>query len=571
MELDLCLKKPLKYEIFDLLKTISRDKKDEFNNLIGSYSEFLFNNLDWWVEIPVSRNTLVSPLFYRFCCLHLVNELIQSGANIEKVIVDSAALSRAINEITSKEGFNFEIEGPEGNLPNFHYYILKCIEPFLGTWKRKRTQFRAAKKTRNLAPEPSRSGLILIDQFVFPGFITKERYYNGLWETLSAEQKEKTLFVPTLVMMKEKDFEAAYRELRTCERNFLIKEDYLTFSDLLFSLLHLLRVWFIKPPPQEVLGVDFSPLVREELLSGGGFDSALEGLLNYRFAKRLREKSFDLSLVIDWWEGQPLDKGWNLGFNTFFSETPTKGYLGYAPRLMELQLWPSESEVKYGAAPETISTIGKLFSNEMESTKPPFQTETAPAFRFGHLWDNGIANKQDSRGFKILIALSIMVDESVNILEQVIDSNMDFEQNEMKIMIKPHPTMTIDMLKGRFGEKWPHHFQEVEGSTPDYIRMSDLLITGMSTVGLEAVVLGVPTIVVETMSGLAYDPIPESVPKKLWRTCRSPEEISEAVNTFRNRTPEEVSKHKELSAQIKKEYFEPVTKNGVYRFLELET
>ena len=47
------------------------------------------------------------------------------------------------------------------------------------------------------------------------------------------------------------------------------------------------------------------------------------------------------------------------------------------------------------------------------------------------------------------------------------------------------------------------------------------------------------------------------------------QEILKAINTFRNRTPAEEIKHRELSAQIKKDYFEPVTKEGVYRFLEL--
>ena len=82
--------------------------------------------------------------------------------------------------------------------------------------------------------------------------------------------------------------------------------------------------------------------------------------------------------------------------------------------------------------------------------------------------------------------------------------------------------------------------------------------------------MGVPVIVVERMSGLAYDPIPDSVPKELWRSCRSPKEISEAIDTFRNRTPEEVIKHRALSAQIKRDYFEPVTEEGVCTFLELE-
>jgi hypothetical protein len=370
-------------------------------------------------------------------------------------------------------------------------------------------------------------------------------------------------------MIKDENFEEAYNELRNCDRNFLIKEDYLNFSDLLFSLLHLFRVWFIKPPPQEVMGVNFSPLIREELLSRAGFDSALEGLLNYRFAKRLKEKSFDLSLVIDWWEGQPLDKGWNLGFNRFFHATPTIGYIGYSPGVLELQLYPSKSETNNHVVPDMIYTISRRLRDEIKEKYSIFEVKTAPAFRFGHLWQNRIENERDSGSFKILLALSVMLDDSVNILEQFIACGLDFEQNAIEILIKPHPTMSVEILKNYVGKKWINHFREVEGFTPDYIRKSDLLITGRSSVGLEAVVMGVPVIVVEKLSGLAYDPIPESVPKELWRNCRSPKEISEAIKSFRSRSPEEVSQHQELSARIKKDYFEPVTKKYIEDFLNL--
>ncbi len=62
----------------------------------------------------------------------------------------------------------------------------------------------------------------------------------------------------------------------------------------------------------------------------------------------------------------------------------------------------------------------------------------------------------------------------------------------------------------------------------------------------------------------------DSVSKELSRYCRFPEEISEAINTFRSRTPEEVRQHQELSISIKNDYFEPVTKEGIHRFLQLE-
>jgi CDP-glycerol glycerophosphotransferase (TagB/SpsB family) len=167
------------------------------------------------------------------------------------------------------------------------------------------------------------------------------------------------------------------------------------------------------------------------------------------------------------------------------------------------------------------------------------------------------------------MALSIMVDESIRILEQVIDSGL-VESEEFEFILKPHPVVQLDTLKNRLGVKWSSRFQEGENSTPEEIRNSDLLITGMSSVGLEAVVMGVPVIVVETMRGLSYNPIPESVPKELWRNCRSPAEILEAINAFRNRSAEKVRQHQELSASIKNAYFEPVTREGVYKFLELD-
>ena len=121
MILDLCQNSQLQSQVFDALRKISFSKIDEFNDLIGNVSETLSKNVDWWVEQPASRNTLQSPLFYRFCCIHLIIELIHSGTNIKKVIVDSAALFKIIKELKEKENLSFEIDSPDGELPSFQF------------------------------------------------------------------------------------------------------------------------------------------------------------------------------------------------------------------------------------------------------------------------------------------------------------------------------------------------------------------------------------------------------------------------------------------------------------------
>ena len=56
--------------------------------------------------------------------------------------------------------------------------------------------------------------ITLIDTFVFPGYISKDRYYNGLWKNLSNDERSLTYFVPTLTSIPSCDIISAYKELR---------------------------------------------------------------------------------------------------------------------------------------------------------------------------------------------------------------------------------------------------------------------------------------------------------------------------------------------------------------------
>ena len=61
--------------------------------------------------------------------------------------------------------------------------------------------------------------------YITNGFITKDRYYNGLWENLNNKQRETTFFVPTFSGIPAREILSAYEELRMADRNYLIKED----------------------------------------------------------------------------------------------------------------------------------------------------------------------------------------------------------------------------------------------------------------------------------------------------------------------------------------------------------
>jgi hypothetical protein len=573
MILDLRSNSVLKSPIFETLNNISYKRRSQFNEIIGNISSNFEDNLDWWVEQPASRNISQSNLFYQFCCLYLIDGLIRSGTHLDKIISDSPAFCRILRILKKKQNMAFEIQGPEGAFEQLQLYfinIIKSIIVALIALKRKWFQFRAAKLTLDISEPQEKHDLVLIDIFVVPGFVTKDRYYNGLWGLLSPKDKKKTYFVPTIVMMEDRYFKDTYKSLRSEDRNFLIKEDYLKLSDLLFGFYHLYRIFFINIPNYKLLGVDFSLLIKEDLLSYKGFNNSLEGILNYRFGKRLKEQSFKLSTVINWWEGQPMDKGWNLGFNTFFPNATTKGYLGTVPYQYSIHLYPTKSEIENKVAPNELVMIGRQFINDIQIKHSKYRIDFAPAFRFTNLWEDKTYPEHNTGRFRIVIALPISLKESFWIIEQLIVSFNRIEKNDYEFVIRVHPATDIEIFKRHYGKNWPHYFLLDKGLVFGYNNLPDLLITGLSAISLETLVLGVPVIILEYMCGLAPGPIPNSVPNQLWRKCRSPKGILKAIHFFKNSSSKDLINNRDLSLKLKKGYFEPVTKEGTYKLLNFQ-
>ena len=569
LTVDLRYKGKLVPEVGIIFNDIANRLRRPFTGLVEELSEPLKSNLDWWVEGPGSRNTLASPFFHYFCALHLVAELINKNYEISEIIVDSFSFENILKQYFRVIGKSLSIRYKGNRLMSYFKRLIKpfivmSLELFRNTY-----QYWCAYKTNHLKKSVPDKSLTLIDVFVSPGFISKDRFYNGLWENLTGEHKRSTFFVPTLEVMPIMKILPAYQELRTADRNYLIKEDYLKFRDLLFAIGHYFRIIKIKTSPAIVLGVDISSLVKEELMSIRDYSSAVTALLNYRFAKRLKKEKIKLRLVIDWFENQVVDKGWNAGFKEFFPGITIIGYRGLIPSQLYLsQMSPTEIENKSNVLPTKIAVTGKGLIDSTKEFAPSINVESSPAFRFQHVWDESGA-EPDPNYFTTLVALSIVYDESIYILRLVKECLKTMASTNLRFWVKPHPTMSKETLKKGLGGKWPEEFILIEGPSSDYIRKSNIVVSGMSSICLETLALGIPVILVENSAGLNYNPIPENIIQDLWRSCRTSEEISTAIILFKDRSDEQIQNHRKMGEKIKKDYFEAVTKEGVMKFLEL--
>jgi hypothetical protein len=565
--LDLSSNSKFDKEISELFTKICYNNCIDFNSLIKKLIDNNNTYIDLLVCNPTSRNTHNSNLYMDYCKVQLVKEIIIGKKVINEIIVDSKALKNVLIQLPGLSNTKFIIE--KGTIRTIvQNYLINIALPFTAFLTRV-FQLVLFKMFFSAKLKNSNSPITLIDTFALPGYYSKDRYYNGLWESLNNEEKKDIYFIPTIVMTKWNKIYSAYNDLLKAERQFLFKESFLKYSDLLFAVTHHLRVQFIKINGLEFNGIDYLPLVKEDLRHRAGYGLAIGGLINYRFVKRLKEKKININRVIDWWESQALDKGLHKGLNDYYPDVPVVGYLGYVPRNMDLQLYPTEYEQENGVVPKEIAAIGKGFINGLKVFNPNQKVGYAPAFRFQHLWNGGpCAPAKDN--YTILIALPFTFNDSIYLIEQMILCSNEICIESMRFMIKPHPILSKEKIKSIFGKRWPRTFEFTQVDTQIALRKVDIVVSGMSSICLEAMALGVPVIAVEQPNGLQNNPIPEEIEQDLWKPCNSVKSILAGINHYKGRDEEEKVRHYQLGLKIRKTYFEPVSRVGVLKILGIE-
>ena len=86
---------------------------------------------------------------------------------------------------------------------------------------------------------------------------------------------------------------------------------------------------------------------------------------------------------------------------------------------------------------------------------------------------------------------------------------------------------------------------------------------------MEAFAYGISVVIIENPSGLIYDPVPKDIPKDLFIKCKSSEELRYAIKHFLSYSPDKLQLNKKIGNQIRGDYFEPITKEGINTFLNV--
>jgi CDP-glycerol glycerophosphotransferase (TagB/SpsB family) len=107
-----------------------------------------------------------------------------------------------------------------------------------------------------------------------------------------------------------------------------------------------------------------------------------------------------------------------------------------------------------------------------------------------------------------------------------------------------------------------------EKSFAKLLYSTNILITEASSTCLEAMACGISVIMMENENGLTYDSIPRRVSEKLYRKVRTQDHLIQALKYFINLTPDNLKQQQEDCEKVREDYFEPITQEGVNRFLD---
>ena len=558
---------PIASKLFD---QISVSIRNDYNDLISELSKPNKDNIYWWINEVSTRNTLASPFYYYYCSINYIYELIEkSNFKFNKIIVDTKNIKNVLESIFEKNNimdcsvvvnsslkFKFKkfLKKQIGDIYLLFYNILRLlIAKFF---------FRS----RIIKDKD----LVLIDTFITPGYTNSKRWYGSFWNSLSVSMKQKTFFVPTIIKCSISELISIFYQLTKNSENYIIKEVYLTFSDLKYALNYRKKCKQFKINEVIICGEDFSRIVEECIVNPIDIYVIQESLLTYKFIERLKEKDVKVRLAIDWFEGHALDKVWNAGFKNYYPLTKTIGYRAFESFPLYLCSYPIPIEYNAGILPDSFAVQGLKTAQSIKEFMPDINTILIPAFKADYVWNHREQKKKTTLN-NILVTMPISIEISKLIISMVIGIGNKIENRKYNFIVKPHPTRLDNKIFNGLLKDLPENVKFTsEKSFPKLLNESDILITEASSTCLEAISIGVPELIIRGKSGVFLNPIPKDLDKELYRFCSSKEDIIANINHYYNLNDLQRHQLKLLSQKIKANYFEPITQEGINRFLNID-
>ncbi|MFA4955752.1 MAG: hypothetical protein WC556_02110 [Candidatus Methanoperedens sp.] len=537
---------------------------DNLNRLHG-------NDIEWWFGSISSRNPYHNNIFQYCCYLEILERLqINDDKRPMLVVLESPGLARAImkwadgkniaNDIIHKS--RLEIGFSESSIFFLRWgkFIIIAIMRWIAAYIT--GKMFESKKFKDM--------VVILDTFVHDYSLNedgtfKDRYFPYLHEYLS--KKGKTVVVHPVLVGFNYNYFSIYKKMRKSKTNFIMKEDFLHFSDYLSAFIYPLKVLWQKIKAPLFQGFDISDILKEERIENP-VTPALEAILIYRLFLRLGTSGLRPELIIDWYENQVIDKALIAGVRKAFPTVKIIGVQMFIHSFNLISQFPSQSEAEANIIPHLLLETSRYQCQRVKSFTEAISCSSAAALRYSHIFDEPEKN-QAQEAKSILALLPFTIDESVEILE-TLKEILEVIRDDIRILIKGHPDYTSEELINSFGEKiWPDRFEIYRGTLSEVLNHALLVISSNSSSMVEAATKGIPVIFLGRQTAINYNMLQDSK-IDIVTECFSTSELVIAIEKYLNLTPTEKTKYKEMGKKLRDLFFTPVNEETLLPFLGIE-
>lgn len=398
---------------------------------------------------------------------------------------------------------------------------------------------------------------ILIDSLFYQSSIKDCKYTDPFFGDLHSDLSEKGgRRVINLCNPLEKFKESVKRVGKCNAAKILLPYSIITWYELcLLALKVFLRR--IRLPRTDFIGCDFSKLIAWNARRDFFFN--LDAEIYYAATKRLcKLESFDRLILL--YEGNVFERGCIQAFREYGSA----GIVGYSHAVifpLNLKIRLTDNEKKQRPEPDVILTTGATTKKLMEKIgrQEPYKTLAACSLRMIPL---SIDKTRNLRQAHILVALD-GVWGSASVLNWLLEQKDVFKG--FKVKLRGHPNIPINKLSDQCLYDLPDNFYITNQTLKEDMENSFCVIYRQTSVGLQALMNGVPVIHLNVDAPLDCDPIKDIEVLK-W-VVHNPEELRFALEEIQSLKEDHINKYINIAKEYTENYFTPPDESNKVKFL----
>lgn len=312
-------------------------------------------------------------------------------------------------------------------------------------------------------------------------------------------------------------------------------------------------------------GINLDYLMRETLkrdLRSGQF---FESIWVYNSARSL-SKRVDIKACMVPFENRPWEKMLLSGLTSNGNGVRTVGYHHASITPAHTQLLLGEQESQVIPLPDSIVMMGEVTKGILETSGnyPEKMLKVGCALRQGRKSDQPQQRNAQGTVSNVLVALATSVDEYVNLLLFLDEALAD--TGRYQVGIRPHPEFSLERAMVRL-PNLRLKFERMSGTLESNLDWADVVVYVSSTVGLDAISVGLPAVNVDLGRFINVDPAPVGCPLK-WPVTR-PDQLVPAFEEIEKTSNSEYESSQQRAAEFSKRYFHPVTDDSLRAFSSL--